>query len=197
MTSLSCIKYFKIRKLHCITQHSVHQFNLINIVCCCCVWPWSGTIWGACEYSIIPIYTCHLCIDLLIDFVFFLALLWLHVFGQLVIWWRMRERGDDMGHRSDYKTLGNCSEDIASVHGAHTLPSELLWRPISAWLIKKDLHFSHKNLSQENPQRWKFCVHRGLFCWFDFLHHKQRDKAGGVCIVFDPFGRYSNNQGID
>lgn len=41
-------------------------------------------------------------------------------------------RHAEMGHRSDSTTLGNCSEDIASVHGAHILPTELLWGPISA-----------------------------------------------------------------
>ena len=49
----------------------------------------------------------------------------------------MREKVDGMqqGAAGQTWTLGHCSEDTASVHGSHALPTELLGCPRGAFLL--------------------------------------------------------------
>lgn len=53
-----------------------------------------------------------------------------------------RRGGGDAQQRTtdQIRTMGHCSEDTSSVHGAHTLPTELLGGPLLWLIVYSNIH---------------------------------------------------------
>ena len=67
----------------------------------------------------------------------------------------MREKWDDMQQRATGQswTLGQCCEDTTSVHRAHTLPTQLLWRPCIVNFKVMTLTLFQHHYAEKQPHR--------------------------------------------